>query len=270
MRKPAVLALFAATCLALPGAAHAGLSDWAVNPGGRMRIAALSPDADGTVRGAIEIEPSPGWITYWREPGDAGMPPQMTPAPQSGLALEAIDFPPPKLFEQNGVSDIGYDGPVALPFTLAANGGETARSLSANLFIGVCKEICIPFQADLAAALTPAEDEAARAIVEGARQALPQPPSSDFFADRPKVGTDGQTITVPVTLPAFRDMPELYLTGPDGYVYFKPHLQQSGGGRVFATFNANPLPRGYSFSGKTWRLLVISSGRAMETSLVFE
>ena len=38
-----------------------------------MRVASLAMDADGVVRGVLQIEPKDGWITYWREPGDAGI-----------------------------------------------------------------------------------------------------------------------------------------------------------------------------------------------------
>lgn len=269
MIKRACLSLLSTTLLALPVDALAGVSDWAVNPGGRMRIVALSPDSTGKVEGVIEIEPTPGWITYWREPGDAGMPPQMTLAPQSGLTLSHIDFPVPQRFDQNGVSDIGYDEPVALPFTLSAT-GKAGDELDATVFIGVCKEICVPFQAELSTSLVSFEDASARPIIEAAKTHLPEKPSAEFFAEKPKVGADGKTVSVTVGLPDVQDKPEFYLTGPDGYVYFDPLLQRADMGKVIATFPLDTLPRQYSFSGKTWRLLVKSGSRAMETPLVFD
>lgn len=269
MMKPAILTCLVALLSALPGSALAGASDWATNPGGRMRIVALSPDPQGKVRGVIEIAPSPGWITYWREPGDAGMPPQMTLSAQSGFTLSGIDFPVPQRFDQNGVSDIGYDAPVALPFTLTAS-GTVGTSLEATVFIGVCKEICVPFQATLSAPLSPDEDAVSGPIIEAAAALLPEKPSADFFSEAPKPGDDGKTVSVTVGLPDLQNKPELYLTGPDGYVYFDPLLQRADMGKMIATFPLDSLPRHYSFSGKTWRLLVKSGARAMETPLVFD
>ena len=102
--------LAAGVLLALP--AHAAMSDWANNEGGRMRLVALAPDADGHIRAALQIEPEPGWITYWREPGDSGIPPQVSPAPEGNVALEKVAFPVPKLITVGKVKEIGYDAPV--------------------------------------------------------------------------------------------------------------------------------------------------------------
>ena len=54
--------------------ASAAVSDWMTSEGGRMRLSALADDESGKVTAILEIEPSPGWKTYWRAPGDAGMP----------------------------------------------------------------------------------------------------------------------------------------------------------------------------------------------------
>lgn len=85
-----------------------------------MRVASLAMDADGVVRGVLQIEPKDGWITYWREPGEAGIPPQITPDPASGAALTTMAYPVPKLIENGDITDIGYDHAVSLPFQLKA------------------------------------------------------------------------------------------------------------------------------------------------------
>lgn len=253
-----------------PTIAFAGVSDWVDNPGGRMRLAVLAPDADGTVKGVIEIEPARGWLTYWREPGEAGMPPQMTPSPTSGLALSELRFPPPRIFDQAGVRDIGYNAPVSLVFTL--KGKAAGDALKAGVFIGVCKEICVPFQADFTVPFTgnAAEEAEAKAALLAAGERLPEAPSRDFFAEKPRIGADGKTVTVPVGLPDLQNKPEFFLTGPDGYVYVEPILERSGTSQTYATFALGELPRNYDLHGKTWRLLVKSGHRSMETALVFD
>lgn len=82
-----------------------------------MRVASLAMDADGVVRGVLQIEPKDGWITYWREPGEAGIPPQITPDPASGVSLTTMAYPVPKLIENGDITDIGYDHAVSLPFS---------------------------------------------------------------------------------------------------------------------------------------------------------
>ena len=77
----------------MPVSVQAETTDWVSNEGGRMRIVALAPDARGTVRGALQIEPKAGWITYWREPGDAGIPPHISFPETSDVSLSKISYP---------------------------------------------------------------------------------------------------------------------------------------------------------------------------------
>ena len=270
MKTTATILAFLAAFTIGPATTFAGVSDWTDNPGGRMRLAVLAPDADGTVKGVIEIEPAKGWITYWREPGEAGMPPQMTLAPGTGLALEDLRFPPPRIFDQGGVRDIGYNAPVSLVFTL--KGKAAGDTLKAGVFIGVCKEICVPFQADFNVPFTgdAAQEAEAKAALIAAGERLPEAPSADFFAEKPRIGVDAKTVTVPVGLPDLQNKPEFFLTGPDGYVYVEPMLERSGSSQTHATFALGELPRNYDLHGKTWRLLVKSGHRSMETTLVFD
>ncbi|MGO8654719.1 protein-disulfide reductase DsbD domain-containing protein, partial [Rhizobium ruizarguesonis] len=156
-------------------------SSWAENDGGRMRLVALAPDAAGKIRAALQIEPKPGWITYWKEPGNSGIPPQITITPESGVSLDAISYPVPKHFFKGGIEDIAYDAPVTLPLSLTA-AGKGPVAIDASAFIGICKDICIPFQANFQLKLGPAmqshpEEEA---ILQAADASLPKPPSVDF------------------------------------------------------------------------------------------
>lgn len=246
------------------------MSDWQVNEGGRMRLVALSPDADGTIRAALQIEPNPGWITYWREPGQSGIPPMLTPAPDSGISLKTIGFPAPKTITIGDIGEIGYDGPVTLPLSLQSSAGVGSAKLDMTAFIGLCKDICIPFQASLslsAASSTPEE----KAIVDAATASLPKPPSADFSIQSHQLSADGKTLSLNMTLPEpTGEAPRIYVTGPSGYAFFK---QENGkrDGKGFATDIAiGKLPKTYSVHGKSWGVVVVDGERAMETTLAFD
>ncbi len=54
----------------------ASSSDWFETEGARIRLVTTGkPAADGKLKGMLDIELKPGWKTYWRDPGDAGVPP---------------------------------------------------------------------------------------------------------------------------------------------------------------------------------------------------
>ena len=256
--------------------AHAEVSAWADNEGGRMRLVALAPDAGGKIRAALQIEPKPGWITYWKEPGNSGIPPQITIAPESGVTLDAIAYPVPKHFFNGAIEDIAYDGPVTLPLSLTA-AGKGPVTIDAAAFIGICKDICIPFQANLQLKLGPAiqshpEEEA---ILQAADARLPKPPSQDFDVTAHAMSPDRKTLSLDLVLPGEgagegKAAPDIIVTGPSGYAFTK----QIGGKRDGAAFKVDisigKLPKDYDMAGKQWSVLVIDGERAMETTLAFE
>ncbi|SCB59854.1 Thiol-disulfide interchange protein, contains DsbC and DsbD domains [Rhizobium aethiopicum] len=266
-----LLAVVSVTAALVPFcSARAEMSAWAEAEGGRMRLVALAPDAGGKIRAGLQIEPKPGWITYWREPGNSGIPPQVTIAPASGVSLDAIAYPVPKHFSKGGIEDIAYDAPVTLPLSLTAGKGEV--EIDAAIFIGICKDICIPFQANLSlklgSAMSRPEEEA---ILAAADASLPKPPSADFRVTAHALSADLKTLSLTLALPADgKGTPDIIVTGPSGYAFTK----QSGGKRDGATFKADmaigKLPKDYDISGERWRVLVIDGDRAMETTLAFD
>ncbi|WP_434712257.1 cytochrome C biogenesis protein [Rhizobium sp. YTUHZ045] len=252
--------------------AHAEMSAWAEAEGGRMRLVALAPDAGGKIRAGLQIEPKPGWITYWREPGNSGIPPQVTIAPATGVTLDAIGYPVPKHFFNGGIEDIAYDAPVTLPLSLTAAGKGEVK-IDAAVFIGICKDICIPFQANLSLKLGRAMQSHPQeeAILAAADATLPKPPSDDFKVTAHAISPDRKTLSLTLALPGDgKSAPDIIVTGPSGYAFTK----QSGGKRDGAIFKTDMmigrLPKDYDISGKRWDVLVIDGDRAMETTLAFD
>lgn len=277
MHRPLLAAIaLVGTTLVFAQTARAEMSAWAHNEGGRMRLVVLPADASGIRAAALQIEPSPGWITYWREPGDAGIPPSITFAPQGGYRLTEVAYPVPKLIDNGELQDIGYDAPVTLPLTIAgpAASGAPAGELKASVFIGLCRNICIPFQAEFNLSLTPNESSKIEeaAIVAAARKSLPEPPSADFALNSHALSADGKRLSLALTLPGAPqpDEPEVYVTGPSGHVFFGDDTRRLEGQTLTVELPITGLPRKYDIHGKSWGLLVKTGGRAMETSLAFD
>ena len=264
-------ALFAAS-LFTAATAHAAMSEWMDNQGGRMRLIALAPGAEGHIRAALQIEPAPGWITYWREPGQGGIPPQVTPAPDSGVTLEKAGYPVPKQITVGNIKEIGYDAPVTLPLDFHVT-GKTPAELKLTAFVGLCKEICIPFQADYSLPLPAGEQPTTHelALLDAARALLPEAPSSHFAVQSHKISADAKTLSLQLALPeATGDAPTIYVTGPSGYVFFQQMNAKRDGSTFSTDIEIGKLPKNYDPKGKSWGILIVDGDRAMETSLVPE
>ncbi|MFD1197714.1 protein-disulfide reductase DsbD domain-containing protein [Brucella gallinifaecis] len=160
--------------------AQAATSEWTKTPGGMVRIILEDTKSGEEQRGALQIDLNPGWKTYWRNPGDAGVPPQIN---VEGAASARIDFPTPVYFGEGEESGIGYKKSVSLPLTFTTQPGE--NRLKGHVFLGVCDKICIPVQAEFDFMLHETEEQspqviASRTIIQTAFDRLPDAASGDF------------------------------------------------------------------------------------------
>lgn len=99
---------------------------------------------NGTHRAAIRFTLAEGWKTYWRAPGDAGIPPEFSWRGSRNVGATRIMWPTPKVFDQNGMRSVGYERELVLPIDIEpANPGQALR-LKGKVELGVCKDVCIP------------------------------------------------------------------------------------------------------------------------------
>lgn len=122
----------------------------------------------GTHMAALRLTLADGWKTYWRAPGEAGIPPRFDWTGSENIAGIAFHWPRPEVFDLNGMRAIGYAHELVLPieFTPAKAGGPMA--VSAEVELGVCHEVCVPVTLRLARTLPEAgaSDPAIRAALE--------------------------------------------------------------------------------------------------------
>jgi DsbC/DsbD-like thiol-disulfide interchange protein len=154
--RPILLATSLAL-LAVP--AHAGETRWQeVAPGVSMRLISTGQiKPDGTTLVGIEIDMPETTKTYWRVPGDTGLPTELDLAGSSGVAGHEIHWPYPTRHETAAYLDYVYFGPTVLPLVLRVNAADAQLELSATL--GICSDICIPAQAQFSLPLADANPD---------------------------------------------------------------------------------------------------------------
>ncbi len=97
----------------------------------------------GSHMAGLRIDLADGWKTYWRAPGDAGIPPQITWGGSSNIASAAFHWPVPDVFDQDGMRSIGYHDSVTIPVEVFPNAAGDIR-FAGQIEIGVCDQICVP------------------------------------------------------------------------------------------------------------------------------
>jgi len=107
---------------------------------------------------ALRLEPEAGWHTYWRNPGDSGLPTTLAWTLPDGWKAGEIAWPYPSQHKVGELVNYGYDAQtlhlVPLEVPAGAEGELTVKALAKWL---VCADICIPGQAELSLTLPVAE-----------------------------------------------------------------------------------------------------------------
>ena len=135
----------------LSPAAHAdshALTGFHLLPGWRMD--------DGRHMAGLEIRLAPGWKTYWRRPGEAGIPPSFNWSGSQNVAAVRIHWPVPTVIRQSGMRSVVYKDEVVLPIEVTPKNPSAPVSLRLGVDMGVCKDICMPVEAQAVADLSPA------------------------------------------------------------------------------------------------------------------
>jgi suppressor for copper-sensitivity B len=98
----------------------------------------------GTITGGLDVRLSTGWKTYWRTPGEVGMPPQVDWSGSENVEDVEFQWPAPERFTAFGIQNFGYHGDVLFPLQITLNVPGKAARLKADVSLLVCSEICVP------------------------------------------------------------------------------------------------------------------------------
>jgi suppressor for copper-sensitivity B len=160
VRSRVVLAgavLFGLLELAAPGgSARAATSNWVIDQHGAARLisAIEATGSSSQIDVGLQFRLTPGWHTYWRSPGDAGIPPAIDWTGSENFASAEIAWPAPtRLPSLAGLETVGYEDGVVLPIVVRLAQPGAPLHLHAEVDYASCKDICIPYHASLDLAL---------------------------------------------------------------------------------------------------------------------
>jgi DsbC/DsbD-like thiol-disulfide interchange protein len=221
---------------------------------------------DGTLMTALSLTLSPGWKTYWRAPGEAGIPPAFDWSASENLGHLAIHWPTPQVFHVSGMMSIGYHDGLVLPLEVTPLDPNLPVVLRGTIEMGVCKNICVPAMINVETVLT-APGKANPAIRAALRN---QPVTGDavgLLAIRCAVDAtdDGLRVTASMDFPAIGpDETVVFETGAAD-VWVSPSVSVRDGGNL--TSGAEMIaPSGAPFTldRSAVRMTIIGEGHAVE------
>jgi DsbC/DsbD-like thiol-disulfide interchange protein len=152
----AALTACALTCLLSAPAFAADSSAWSQDSKSEMRlIAGVNKTGSAVLRAGIEIKLRPGWHTYWRYPGDSGVPPRFDFSGSDNLKSATVLFPAPILFSDESGSSVGYKDGVIFPVRVTPRDPAKPVTLVLKSDYAVCEKLCIPAQGAAGLILAP-------------------------------------------------------------------------------------------------------------------
>jgi DsbC/DsbD-like thiol-disulfide interchange protein len=272
VRKAAATALLLVATM-VP--ATAAVSDWAGEGNAKVRLIAAGVDGNGRLAAGIEIVLQPGWKTYWRTPGDAGVAPVTDFSASTNIAAPVdIAFPVPHRLDDGYAVTNVYQGHVVLPLSASVVDPAAATALIAALDIGVCAEICVPEHYDLALDLAPGETDAeVETILTDARAKLPGAPEPGTFAVDRVVrsgGTDKRPVfAFDVVAPDIADA-EVFVEGPIDWYPAPPTLVSADANRATYNVEFSRLGAKTPIGGNLFTVTVVAAGRAIEQQVTLD
>jgi DsbC/DsbD-like thiol-disulfide interchange protein len=276
-----VVAVFSLYALAGGGASVAratppsGVSTpWVPLHASRVRLVA-GPHLErsgGRVAAGLELTLEDGWKTYWRMPGDAGVPPAFDWSKSTNVASINILYPAPIRLSEPAAETVGYKGSVIFPIEFTAKDPTHAVNLKLDLELGICRDICIPASTTLVLEVPPATAAGA-----------PLPALSDAFDRVPRGGADRRPsdplltnvtakldgtapgILIEAKFPREDKTSDVFIEAPDGiYVPLPKKLPAATDGTARFEVDLSRGGNAQELKNKVLTLTLVSSGGASE------
>jgi DsbC/DsbD-like thiol-disulfide interchange protein len=257
----------------------ADASPWDAGTRSAVRLIAGASTNDGgkkVLRGGIEIRLDPGWKTYWRYPGDSGVPPRFSFVRSENLESAQVLWPAPKRFGEPGDMSIGYTDDVIFPLRVRPRDPARPVLLRFEIDYAICQNLCIP--ADGKAELLLGEDPGAyEDALRRSEERVPKPVAighgealaiealtREAHGERPRILVDVRSPEA-AKLDVFAEGPT-----PDWALPIPQPIPGAPAGLQRFAFELDGIPPGAIEEGARLRLTAVADDRAIEVTALPE
>ncbi len=243
----------------------------------RLIAGARAAGQGAPLRAGIEIRLGRGWHTYWRYPGDAGVPPRFDFAGSQNVKAVEVLWPAPRRLPEAGLDTIGYDRDLILPLRVTPQDATKPVTLSVKLDYAICEKLCVPAQTkgSLTLAGGPSQQDTRLAAAEA------RVPRKDALGTEPAPGagaalairsvrreSDRPRILIDVAAPAGATV-DLFAEGPDEQWSLPLPVAVDGAGSGLQRFmlELDGAPPGAKYEGARISLTAVTAGDAIEVPI---
>lgn len=222
---------------------------------------------------AVQIELDKGWKTYWRTPLN-GFPPTLDWTASENLENAKVLWPAPeRLPNVTGLLAFGYRKAVTFPVLITPKDEEKPVQLSLRMHYGVCKDICIPIEADLRLAVSPSPGTTYRPILRSALEQVPKKQRRGVYCPHRLLAAKRRTVNGKPSLlfkTAYQEQAtdlDLFVEAPPGIELPVPARQPSASrGRLYHVLSFRNASALKALKGKTLTVTMTADQGSCETN----
>ncbi len=250
MKSVTALAFVAALALSGPASAQeAAVSPWSKSSHSSLRLIAGATAPSGKQRIGVEITMAPGYKTYWRSPGEAGIPPVFDWSGSENVGGLDVRWPAPERFEDATGSGIGYIGEVVVPVSVQPLDPARPVTLVLKLDYAVCDKICVPARGEARLWLEPGVTAVSSPRLEQFEAQVPVPVKLGPARDRLsilEVTRDEQALKLVLRPPEGGAVEDVFVEGAGMWSFGRPMLMKLPDGNLVAKLKVIDRPKGAS------------------------
>ncbi|MDE5442035.1 cytochrome C biogenesis protein [Bradyrhizobium sp. CSA207] len=236
---------------------------------GHSAVRLLAGSRSGAVLlGGIAFQLQQGWKTYWRTPGDSGVPPRFDFSKSDNVEAVTVMWPAPLKFDDGaGGHSIGYHNQIVLPLRIVAKAADKPVTLRAEINYAVCEKLCIPVEASAELAfnsVASTEDANLRAALD----TVPKPANigdSNPLTIRDVKRDGAKKVVIDVVTPDARNV-NLFVEGPtlDWSLPIPAPVEPSPPGVKRFTFELDGLPPRAKPDGAALKFTLVGPEKSYE------
>ena len=211
----------------------------------------------------VEIELEEGWKTYWRMPGESGIPPEFDWKRSDNAGAITVLYPLPHRFTDASGDTIGYKERVVFPVLIEPVAPGQPIALALDLFFAVCRDVCVPGKESLQLMLTSGDKSEEAHAFQPWLTLVPVPATGPLPVSASTLVIDGDKPALVLTLA--KPVADIFVE-TEGAAYFrKPDFAADG---LSARIVIDNVKDGGQLAGKTLKLTIDRDGAGLEQTIM--